>query len=171
MITQEFKQYVQNKNVRRVRMILKNSLLVDPTFLEFNEMLLLAERGISDLYDDHDGEQLNFQKTTWNKQYLDQQMIKVVNNFSRERIQLLKNICSYLYSDKVCKIESERKLKVTKNSYKKPVGVGLGVIGAGVVVAGVVVAKTTLVVAGATVVLSGGALIVSDKIKNVKRRR
>ena len=38
----------------------------------------------------HDGETLDYDTSSWTKDYLNQQMVAVVNNFSRERVDLLK---------------------------------------------------------------------------------
>ena len=53
-----------------------------------------------DFYVDHDGEQLNFNKSDWNVNYLNKQMVIVVNNFSRERINLLKEMVKVVLKDK-----------------------------------------------------------------------
>ena len=53
VLTNEFIEAVENKKKTRVRIMLKDTLLVDPSFRVFNEMLEYAECHILDLYDKH----------------------------------------------------------------------------------------------------------------------
>ena len=96
-MSQEFQTALDYKDIMIVRIMLKDSLVVDPTFTEFGEMLRLAEQSLDSLYDEHDGEELINHSSQWNKDYMDIQMVKVIRNFSRERIELIKNICAHLY--------------------------------------------------------------------------
>jgi hypothetical protein len=70
-------------------------LLGDPTFAEFNDMVKLT-RNASGLYDAHDGRELKKDKSTWNEDYMDNQMVQVVGNFSHERVEHLKEVVRYL---------------------------------------------------------------------------
>ena len=163
-ITQEFRQAVQNKDTRMVRIMLKDSLVVDPTFAEFNQMSALAQTNIVDLYDEHDGEVLKSETTTWTKDYMDEQMVQVVYNFSKERINLLKSICSHLYGERADQIKKDRKapepqIKITK----KQVGTALVAGGIVTVAVGVVIAKTAIVATGVAASIVGGVLIITDK--------
>lgn len=163
-ITKDFKEAVSNKNSRMVRIMLKNSLLVDPTFVEFNEMISFAERNIVNLYDKHNNEILIYESNRWSKDYMDEQMVKLINNFSRERIDLLKKICSCLYRDKAEKIESNRKnSRNTIEISKKEVGTGLAVGGVIVAGVGIIITEPVIVVTGVFAGIVGGALIITDK--------
>ena len=53
-LTNAFYEAVQSGNVRRVRIMMQDSLLVDPTFSEFNAMEKVAA-AMTGLYDKHDG--------------------------------------------------------------------------------------------------------------------
>lgn len=162
-ITQEFREAVQNKDTRMVRIMLKDSLVVDPTFSEFNQMITLAETNIDDLYDIHNAETLNYDMSSWTKDYMDDQMVQVVYNFSKERIQILKYICKHLYSQRVKKIEAER--KTTNNQIhfsKKEIGTGM-VVGAVVATAvGLAIAKPVIIATGVAIGIAGGILIAID---------
>lgn len=163
-ITQDFRQAVQNQDIRMVRIMLKDSLVVDPTFVEFNEMNSFAEANIKDLYDEHDGETLKYETIVWSKDYMDEQMVQVVYNFSKERIDLLKKICRYLYQKRANKIEKERiessaKIQISQ----KQAGAGLVMVGVAATAVGVAIAETAIVVTGIAVGAIGGALIIIDK--------
>lgn len=90
-LTNSFYEAVKEENVRRVRIMMKDSLLVDPTFTDFNNMDKTA-RTMSGLYDEHDGRELISDESQWNDDYMDKLMVQVVNNFSHERIDHLKDV-------------------------------------------------------------------------------
>lgn len=48
------------------------------------------------LYDEHDGKELVEDRTLWNDDYMDKVMVKVLSNFSHERIDHLKEVVRYL---------------------------------------------------------------------------
>ncbi len=94
-ITNSFREAVSIGNVKGIRIMMKDSLLVDPTFAEFNEMSRLASSVIG-LYDQHDGRELQNDKSTWDDNYMDKLMVQVVNNFSKERLEHLKAVVKHL---------------------------------------------------------------------------
>ena len=69
-LTNAFHEAVSTGNVRRVRIMMKDSLLVDPSFREFNEMERAAAT-MHKLYDVHDGRALDENKEHWNTIILD----------------------------------------------------------------------------------------------------
>ena len=94
-LTNAFYEAVQSGNVRRVRIMMQDSLLVDPTFTEFNAMEKAASSMVG-LYDEHDGKDLIEDRNMWNDDYMDKVMVKVLSNFSHERIDHLKEVVRYL---------------------------------------------------------------------------
>ncbi|MCG4650750.1 hypothetical protein L0P02_12320, partial [Bifidobacterium longum] len=52
-IGNNFRQAVEENNVSKIRIMMKDSLLVDPSFKEFDEMDRLAST-VNGLYDKHD---------------------------------------------------------------------------------------------------------------------
>lgn len=94
-LTNAFYEAVNSSNVRRVRIMMKNSLLVDPTFDEFYEMEKAAS-SMEDLYDEHDGKEFIEDRSQWNDGYMDKIMVKVLSNFSHERIEHIKDVVRYL---------------------------------------------------------------------------
>lgn len=94
-LTNAFHEAVQSGNVRRVRIMMKNSLLVDPTFEEFHSMEK-ASASMTELYDEHDGKDLIEDRNMWNDDYMDKVMVKVLSNFSHERVDHLKEVVRYL---------------------------------------------------------------------------
>ena len=162
-LTQDFLDAVESKKVMRVRIMLKDSLLVDPTAGQFEEMENYAYSRINTLYDVHDGEVLNFDVSAWTVDYLNQQMVIVVNNFSRERVDLLKGMVRYLYQDKVNTIRNEQEQMNSRHRLsRKQVGTGVTVAGVAVAAVGLCTSHTLLVAGGAAAAIVGGIMIVTD---------
>lgn len=163
-ITKEFRDAVQAGKMLRVRIMLKDSLLVDPTGTQFNEMERYATENIGNIYTEHDGEALNFDVSSWDETYLNQQMATVVNCFSKERIELLKSMVRVLYKEKADKIRSETRSKDSQSHIsRKQVGTGVTVAGAALAVAGICTSQAALTIGGAVGVAAGIALIISDR--------
>ncbi len=163
-ITDEFKEAVQSRDNMMVRIMLKDILLIDPTCAQFEEMENYALSVLPDLYVPHDGERLNYDVTAWNKDYLNQQMVRVVNSFSSERIDLLKGMVRYLYREQANQIKNEREFIPTNHAVsRKQVGIGVTATGAAIAVAGVVTSHTLIAVGGMAVAAAGIILIATDK--------
>lgn len=163
-ISQEFKEAVEEKKLIRVRIMLKDSLLVDPTLMQFEELENYAASNLSDLYVEHDGEALHDDAGAWTQDYLNQQMVTAVSNFSKERIGLLKRMVRHIYSDRADRIRDEReKTPSSSDISRKQVGVGVTAAGVVLGVAGVCTSHGVLVVGGVLVAAAGVALILSDK--------
>lgn len=163
-ITNEFTEAVQSGKMMRVRIMLKDSLLVDPTAAQFDEMERYATEKMGNIYTEHDGEVLNFDVSSWNEDYLNQQMVIVVNCFSKERIDLLKGMVRFLYKEKANIIRNKAASTQSQiHITRKQVGTGITVAGAALTVAGICTAHTALTVGGVVVAAAGIALIVSDK--------
>ena len=94
-LTEAFYEAVKNGNLLRVRIMMKDSLLVDPSFRQFEEMEKAAS-SMKDLYQNHDGRKFETDKNLWNDEYMNTLMVQVISNFSRERIKHLKDVVSYL---------------------------------------------------------------------------
>ena len=59
MLSEEFKSAVSSKNLLLVRIMLKDSLLIDPSFKLFDEMLYFSQsNGLQELVVAFDGETL-----------------------------------------------------------------------------------------------------------------
>ena len=163
-ISKDFMDAVQAGKLMRVRIMLKDSLLVDPTGSHFDEMSHYAESKMDGLFVEHDGETLNYDVSFWNEDYLNEQMVVVVNNFSKERIDLLKSMVRTLYKEKVNRIKTEQSENKTSHTVtQKQIGTGVTVAGAALAVAGICTSQTMLTVGCVVVAVAGVALIVSDK--------
>ena len=55
-----------------------------------------AAASVKGLYDTYDGKEFEMNKENWNDNYMNKQMVQLVNNFSHERINHIKDIVHYL---------------------------------------------------------------------------
>lgn len=163
-VVQEFKDAVNEKKTRLVRIMLSNSLIIDPTFQEFDELLKYAEDRLGNMYDEHDGETFTNDISQWSKKLIDEQTGKCVYNFSRERIDFLKKICSHIYSDRVEAKEREKFIEEHKPIITaKQVGAGMAIGGTAVAVVGGLTMHPVVAVGGAVVAVAGGVIYYNNK--------
>lgn len=94
-LSNAFYEAVNEGNVRLVRIMMKDSLLLDPTFSSFAEMERAAANMVG-LYDCHNGKQFIEDSSEWNDDYMNKLMVEVVLNFSHERVDHLKDVVHFL---------------------------------------------------------------------------
>lgn len=106
-LTPEFMSAISERNILRIRIILKDSLLVDKTFKQFEEMRNYAERsGINVWMNETEKEEIP-PKETWNMDLMNLELTRLVNEFTVARV----NFCMHLI----------RTLYVSQNQYITPV--------------------------------------------------
>lgn len=162
-ITNEFKETVDTGKKTRVRIMLKDIMLVDPSMNQFDEMLAYAKTKIADLYDEHNEEILKYDRSEWNESYLNSQMVAVVSNFSKERVELLRNMVKYIYRDKAERSSSSSQCQSSTTITRKQIGIGVTAAGAVATVAGICVHQGVLIAGGVVVAAVGVGMIVTDK--------
>lgn len=168
-ISKDFIDAVAEGNELRVRIMLSNYMITDPSFRDFDESLAYALKTLPELVVPHDGEELNHDVTAWTKEYLDKQCTAVVNNFSKERINLLRNMCAHIYKDRVEElhrrefVRNEQAKRKSTSVSKRQIGTATVGIGAVAAAAGLVISSTPLTVVGVAAAVTGGALIVMDR--------
>lgn len=106
--TKEFTDAVEQKNRLRVRIMLKDAFLLDKTGDTFDKMEQYAAERVPELYEAHDEETLLNQPEQWTANYFNEQMTKLVGNFSRERVALLKKMAAALFREKAETAAPER---------------------------------------------------------------
>ena len=162
-LTNEFIDAVANNKKTRVRIMLKDIMLVDPSMKAFNEMLSYAESNMDNLYDEHDGESLNSNSATWDEDYMNQQMVSVVTNFSMERVNTLKRIVEFLYGSKVEETKETVSRTTATSSSPKNGLTGQQIVGgivavAGALIGGIVGSNVPIAIVGG-VAIAGGAIL------------
>lgn len=94
MVSQEFISAVTSNNLLRTRIMLKDSFVVDPTFMQLKEMLTYAKKMLPDLVVPFDNEYLEEDQTQWNQDVMNMELVQLVNNFSEVRIAHLQKVVS-----------------------------------------------------------------------------
>jgi hypothetical protein len=94
-LTKEFVEAVSQGNLLRVKIMLKDSLLVDTSFNQFNEMLSYAEPRLSGIWVSDDEDDDVFSQSP---EELNTILAGLVNNFSKRRVTHLKGMINKLYS-------------------------------------------------------------------------
>ena len=101
MVSPEFNSAIKTGNLLRVRIMLKDSLIVDPTFAQFNEMLAYARTELPELLEPYDNGALEDDTGKWDKDLMNMELVEIVNNFSQPRIDHLKRVISIVLADKI----------------------------------------------------------------------
>lgn len=173
-LTNEFIDAVANNKKTRVRIMLKDIMLVDPSLRQFNEMLSYAESNMDNLYDEHNGEDLDGNSATWTEDYMNQQMVSVVTNFSRERVNTLKKIVEFLYGNKVKETkETLTRTTATTSSSKsglteqQTAGGIVAVAGVGALIGGIVGSNVSIAVVGGVAIVGGAILFATGGSERV----
>lgn len=117
MISAEFKAAVDSKNLLRTRIMLKDSMVVDPTMEQFDERFLYARKKLHDLLMPHDGAVLENDRSKWTTQLLSMEMVQLINNFSQERLSHARQMVKVIYAADAQRIaEKCRSSALTKQS-------------------------------------------------------
>lgn len=95
-LTREFIEAVTQGNLLRVRIMLKDSLLVDTSFEQFKEMLDFVEPKLKDLWMSNEDDEELSQSTD----ELNNILVGLVNNFSKKRVTHLMGLINKAYPPK-----------------------------------------------------------------------
>lgn len=96
-VTPEFKSAVSEKNLLRVRIMLKDSLLVDKTFCQFEEMRTYAENQGVNFWMAKTEELEKAPNAEWNLDLMNLELAILVNDFTKERLVYCKSIIEKVY--------------------------------------------------------------------------
>lgn len=107
-MTATFKESVSNKDFDMIHIIMKNSMILDKSFKDFNEMDLYTKKNNLDIYDSHDDYEFITDKSKWTEFYMNKIITRVLRNFSHERIDHLKEVIPYVYQNVINTSSSEQ---------------------------------------------------------------
>ncbi len=96
-ISEEVIDAVNKKDKLLLKIMLKDSLLTDKTFKDFESTIRYINKHLGDIYEEHDGEQFTNDTSLYTIDLMNEQMVNVVSNFSRERIAFLKKLVTHIY--------------------------------------------------------------------------
>ncbi|MFR3728269.1 hypothetical protein [Lacrimispora sp.] len=107
-LTKEFVEAVSHGNLLRVRIMLKDSLLVDTSFNQFNEMLHYAESRLNGLWISNEEDDEVFSQST---EDLNNILVGLVNSFSKRRINHLMGLIHKMYPPKPAGIKNDKEYR------------------------------------------------------------
>ena len=188
-IPDKLKEHVKNQDIKSIRIMLKNIIIADPTFAEFDELNSYIKKNNIDIYEKNDDKK-EFEKdrSKWNKDYLNTECIRLVTNFSEERVNHLREVCKVVYKERIDSINQkrndiEKKTVMEKGNHFAPTDIKekinvntkpyvsttkgkstiIAVGSAAVAITGIVIEKTALILAGTIVAVGDIVLTVLDK--------
>ncbi len=165
-VSEDYRQAVKTGNTLRVRLMLKNSFILDPTGVSFDEMFDYAKSNIDGLVVEHDGEIFKNQ-SEWNEEYYNEQTVKVMDNFSEERLNLLKDMAGKIFeaseqkdSSVASTVELPDDIKNKNTNNTKILGGGVLMVGAALLIGGLVIDTSIVIpVIGGASIIAGTYLI------------
>ena len=124
-LTEEFKNIVcssrvDKKNLLRLRIMLKDSLLVDQSFDQFSAMCQYAKKMGVNFWMEKSEELEKAPEREWNKNLMNLELVKLVTDFTQERVRYCQSIIKKVYGitcDSV-KSTSQGKGSETDEDYK-----------------------------------------------------
>lgn len=108
MISTEFRSVVNAGNLLRTRIMLKDSMMIDPTFAQFEEMLSYARQHLPGIIVPHDGEVLKADAAMYTREQMNLELVQIVNNFSQQRISHLRSMVAVVLADEIQRIRSKK---------------------------------------------------------------
>ena len=92
-----FEEALRKNNILKIRLMMKNSLLYDPSFKSFDEMEKLAEKYKVNIWQDSSVEVLIKRDKPWTIDDVNYELTAIVSNFTKERIVYLKDLITDVY--------------------------------------------------------------------------
>ena len=90
MLSPEFKEAVRSRNVLLTRIMIKDAFVTDPSCALVDEMLQYAKNNGLKLMEPYDGGDMKKFSSEWDWAALNDELVKLVDNFSEDRIQNLR---------------------------------------------------------------------------------
>ena len=168
----DFIAAVDERNMPRVYRRLADIMPIDPSLQMLDEMLEYAGRH-QDLFQPHDGESLKHAESDWSRDYYDEQKLNLENNFSQERLALMRKMTLHRYAEKIEARKKEKEEDEKSRGFNiKPrhIAGGCALVGGAAAVAyGAYAGSALLTGAGAAFALGGVAILVlGPKFENVR---
>lgn len=97
-VTRAFQEAIERGDLLRVRIMLKDSLLIDITFKQFREMQRYAERKNANLWMEQSEVLVKEPPTSWNKELMNRELVKLTDEFTEERVGYCQKIIRKVYN-------------------------------------------------------------------------
>lgn len=96
-----FEETLRKKNILKIRLMMKNSLLYDSSFKSFDEMEKLAEKYKVNIWQDSSVEVLIKRDKPWTIDDVNYELTAIVSSFTKERIAYLKDLITDVYNSDI----------------------------------------------------------------------
>lgn len=100
MITPEFRRAVKERNLLRIRIMMKDSLLIDKSADLFNEMNKYAKNQGIYVWTKNGKEFDVLPEDSWDESLLNSELVKLINDFTIKRVSYCLDIIRKIYKDK-----------------------------------------------------------------------
>jgi hypothetical protein len=158
-LNEDFIAAVEEHRMWAVYQRLADILSISSSLERQDEMLRYAESRLPDLYQDHDGEELDYNENKWTDEYYKDQKWKLEKNFSKDRLALLRRMAERKYE--------KEKIKKMPPEVIVPMAVGGAVAVGGIVTVcvGIGIGSMPITALGAAVAVVGGVIVVVYVLK------
>ncbi len=108
VVSNEFKEVVQEKDILKVRIMLKDSLLIDRSFTTFEELVNYAQKLGLDVWVDSSDDSIEKVKRPWTVDLMNDELTLLISDFTKERVDYIKQIIREIYPEEK-KVENREK--------------------------------------------------------------
>ena len=120
-VTKEFMQAIEDRNILRIRLMMKNSLLLDTTFNDFRKMESIARNHGIDIWQRTSQSTLPKRKKSWSLDDMNYELTSIVKDFTKEHMQYLMEIIDELYNNTTKPlVENSNNMRRDENKSNKP---------------------------------------------------
>ncbi len=119
-ISNEFLEAVRKKDILGIRLMLKNSLVLDTSFCKYGEMIRRVNQAGIDIWmppQQFERKSLEGKGESWAVDLMNYELTAIMNDFSKEHMRYLKEIISYAYGTNGV----QHRPKISPHNAKKPV--------------------------------------------------
>ena len=121
MLSPEFKEAVRSRNVLLTRIMIKDAFVTDPSCALVDEMLQYAKNNGLKLMEPYDGGDMKKFSSEWDRAALNSELVKLVDNFSEDRIRNLRLMVKKVIGVPRTEISDEQRKEKRQDALKKMV--------------------------------------------------
>ena len=104
---QKFITAVNSEDVVLVRLMLSNELMLDPRGKSFDEMLVLAEKQLQNLYESDNQKYYDIPSDNWDEEFLFSLKNDLDENFSKDKLCLYRKVAMVVLKEKAQNLSQE----------------------------------------------------------------
>ena len=100
-MTPKIDELIKEKDVVALRIALKNRITLDPSFKEYDALIKYIKQHGIEVYEKHNGKAFEEDSSKWDKDYMNTELVRLVTNFSVERVNQLRKVVKVVYKDRL----------------------------------------------------------------------